>query len=510
MNNTLPAIIFFTFPGLGSFGVTWVKLNRLSYVGGSDLAPLPCCCLSIRMQAVIPILLTIVYLCGCSGPLISDDHSVAITQGGVKATPSATGGRGGSPQDGGWTTSGINRSGGMTVSGETIQAGSSNVPTREGGVTSGGRPETGGSIATSGCRANSVVGSIKLGWNLGNSLDSIGGDETKWGNPKVTPTLIQAVAKAGFGAVRIPVTWFEHIGPAPDYTIDSAWISRVEEIVKFVIDQGLYAILNVHHDGVETLTGPWILLQDKNGQVTAANNAKVLNQFKKIWAQIADRFKNFNDHLLFESMNEIKVGYGPPKPDYYTQINALNQAFVDTVRASRGTNQTRCLVVPGYNTNIEYTLAGFVAPKDASPGKIILSVHYYDPWNYAGLGKTKTWGAGSAGADNWGQEDWVRSNIQKLKSKYIDNGIPIIWGEYGAVHQAGFENYRRYYMEYVTKAAHDAGIAPFFWDNGSTSSGEEAFGMFSRQSNTILHPAILDAMLRAVNSSYSLANIAKP
>jgi endoglucanase len=351
---------------------------------------------------------------------------------------------------------------------------------------------------------------MKLGWNLGNSLDATGGDETKWGNPRVTPSLIQAVARAGFGAVRVPVTWYEHMGSAPNFTIESSWISRVEEVVKYVLDQGLYAILNIHHDGVETMSGPWLLLRDSSGQVTAANNAKVLGQFMKVWTQIANRFKGYNDHLIFESMNEIKVGYDPPKKDYYTQINALNQAFVETIRASAGNNPNRCLVVPGYNTNIEYTLAGFVAPNDTAAGKLILSAHYYDPWNYAGMGKTHVWGAGSSGADNWGQEEWVKTSVQKLKAKYIDKGIPVIWGEYGAVHQAGFETHRRYYMEYVTKVAHDAGIVPFFWDNGSTKSGEEAFGMFNRNGNSVIHPTILQAMMRAVTSSYSLANVAKP
>ena len=209
-------------------------------------------------------------------------------------------------------------------------------------------------------------------------------------------------------------------------------------------------------------------------------------------------------------MNEIKVGSDAPLPAYYDEINALNQAFVDTVRPTGGYNVNRCLVVPGYNTNIDYTVAGFVKPNDDAPGKLILSDHYYDPWSFAGEASTHTWGAGSPGVDNWGQEDHVRGQVQKLKTKFIDQGLPMIWGEYGAVKQAGYESYQRYYTEYVTKAVHDAGIVPFLWDNGSKGSGAEAFGLFDRANNGVQNPALLEAMLRAVTSTYTLADVQKP
>lgn len=357
---------------------------------------------------------------------------------------------------------------------------------------------------------------MKIGWNLGNSLDSIDPSksdtevEAAWGNPKVTPALIQAVADAGFGVVRIPVTWIGRFGPAPDYTIRPAFIQRVEEVVNYVLDRGLYAIINLHHDGAEGVSGQWISLVNASGQVDAAHDAKVIEQLEKMWTQIAKHFEPYGERLIFESMNEIKVGYGQPLQAYLDQVNALNRAFVSTVRATGGNNATRCLVVPGYNTNIEHTLAGFVAPQDTSPGRLILSVHYYDPWSYAGAATTHTWGAGAPGADNWGQEDWVRSVVGKLKTTYVDKGLPVIWGEYGAVHQAGYEQYNRYYVEYVTKAVHDAGMVPIYWDNGSTGSGEEAFGLFNRANNTVLHPPILEAMMRAVTSNYALDDVQKP
>jgi len=414
----------------------------------------------------------------------------------------------------GGNTSAGSSSGGVTGKGGTTAA--SGAGSSTGGRTSEGGNANAGAMSTSPCDAAATVARMKIGWNLGNSLDSVDASksdtevETAWGNPKVTPALMELIRTSGFGAIRIPVTWTNRFGAAPDYTIKPAFMQRVEEVVRYALDQNLYVIINVHHDGAEGVAGQWISLVDASKQVTTANTNAVLAQFKKIWVQIAERFKSHGDHLIFESMNEIKVGYGMPIQAYYDQVNGLNQAFVDTVRASAGYNAQRCLVVPGYNTNIEYTLAGFVKPTDTSAGKLILSDHYYDPWSFAGEGSTHTWGTGNPNIDDWAQEDWVRSQVAKLKSAFIDKGLPMIWGEYGAVNQTGYEKYRRYYMEYVTKAVHDAGIAPFVWDNGSTGSGMEAMGLINRNNNSVQYPELLQAILRAVNSNYTLADVAKP
>lgn len=379
-----------------------------------------------------------------------------------------------------------------------------------GGARTGGIIPIGGAVpaGTGGCMAAIAVAEMKIGWNLGNSLDAVGPNrsdsevETAWGNPKITPALIQAVSKAGFGAIRIPVTWIDRFGSAPEYTIRETFLSRVEEVVNDVLDQNLYAIINLHHDGGKGVNGQWIRLD--------ANPSALQSQFQKIWMQIADKFKGHSHRLIFESMNEIQGTSSTPTQANFDVINALNASFVETVRRSGGNNPSRCLLVPGYNTNIDHTVKGFIAPPDSSAGRLILSVHYYDPWNFAGAGSSHAWGTGNPGVDNWGQEEWVQKQMTKLKTTYIDNGIPVIMGEYGAVNQAGFESYRRYYMEYVTKAAFDVGIVPFYWDNGSTRSGDDAFGLFNRTSNTILYPTILEAMIRAVNSSYTLAAVAKP
>jgi len=355
-----------------------------------------------------------------------------------------------------------------------------------------------------------LLAKLKLGWNLGNSLDAHE-SETAWGNPAVTPELLQAMAKSGFSVVRIPVTWALHMGPAPDFVIDPAWLNRVAEVVDYVHAAGMYAIVNVHHDGADgSQKVEWLTLNDASGAISDANNQAVKTRFVSVWKQIAARFAGYGEELWFESMNEIHDGYGPPNPKYFTIINQLNQAFVDVVRASGGSNAERHLVVPGYNTNIDHTLTGFELPTDPKPGRLIVSVHYYDPYLFALEGKKNTWGKASPGNDGWGQEDFVVKQFDKVKERFSDKGVPVIIGEYGACSQQGFEDYRRYYMEYVTKAAVDRGIVPIYWDNGAEGSGGEKFGLFSRTSYAPLHPEVLEAMQRAAKSSYKLSDVALP
>jgi aryl-phospho-beta-D-glucosidase BglC (GH1 family) len=358
--------------------------------------------------------------------------------------------------------------------------------------------------------SRALFGKLKLGWNLGNALDVPEG-ETAWGNPTIAPELLQAVAKAGFRLVRIPVTWSKHTGPAPEYVIEPSFLERVSEVVGYAHAAGLYAVIDLHHDGADNFKGvEWITLNDEKGNTTPENNAFVKARFVAVWQQIAKHFAGHGEELLFESMNEIHDGYGAPDPRHFTFINELNREFVKLVRASGGNNRERHLVVPGYNTNIDHTLRGFELPADTTKERLALSVHYYDPYLFALQAKVNTWGAASPGRDDWGQEDFVVGQFDKLKQTYLDKGVAVLLGEYGATHQDGFEDYRRYYMEYVTKAAVDRGILPVYWDNGGQKSGGESFGLFDRSNNTVLRPVILEAMMRAATSSYELADIALP
>jgi endoglucanase len=349
-----------------------------------------------------------------------------------------------------------------------------------------------------------------LGWNLGNSLDVPEG-ETAWGNPAATPALMNGVAKAGFGLVRIPVTWTQHTGAAPDYVIDPRWLERVTEVVGYARGAGLYAVIDLHHDGADGFKGAqWLTLKDETGKTTEANNALVKVRFVAVWTQIAKHFSGYGEELLFESMNEIHDGYGAPDPHHIAFINELNQAFVKVVRGSGGNNAQRHLVVPGYNTNIDHTIAGFKLPADSTPNRLILSVHYYDPYLFALMGKTHTWGSASPGRDDWGQEDFVVKQFDRLKSTFIDQGVPVLVGEYGATHQADFEDYQRYYVEYVTRAAVERGMLPVYWDNGGQGSGGEKFAIIDRNSHRPIYPDLMNALKRAATTSYPLGQITKP
>jgi endoglucanase len=445
-----------------------------------------------------------------------------------QGVPAGTGGAGGSPV-GGAASGGASSGGSAAASGSGASGGAASGGAASGGAASGGGSSASGGNAAGGMSsggagggssggapadgfstASALVESLTLGWNLGNSLDAPEG-ETAWGNPNVTPELLLAVAAAGFDAVRIPVTWSLHTGAGPDYAIDGAFLARVDEVVGYAQAAGLVAIINLHHDGADEYAGvEWLRLTDESGNVTADNNAAVLARFEAVWTQLAAHFQGHDGGLLFESMNEIHEGYDAPDPAYYDIITDLNQTFVDIVRQSGGNNAQRCLVVPGYNTNIDYTVAGFEPPLDTTPGHLILSVHYYDPWSFAGEGSTQTWGAASPGTDDWGQEDYVVAQYDKLVTSFVSQGIPMIVGEYGAIQQDGSEDYRRYYMEYVTKVMIDRGVLPFYWDNGGAGTGMDNFGLISRSDGSSLHPDILAAMMRAATEDYELTDVALP
>lgn len=347
------------------------------------------------------------------------------------------------------------------------------------------------------------------GWNLGNSLDAYdenGGNETAWGNPEVTPELIHSVKEAGFETIRIPVSYMNHIGEAPDYTIDSDFLDRVQEVVDYAIGEDLYVVIDVHHDGNhDTDYGAWLMAD-------ADNQEEIEAKFEKVWEQLAARFKSYDDHLLFESMNEIgeNGNYGEPQYDStYENINSYNQIFVDTVRASGGNNAERFLIVPGYNTNIEYTAGdyGFAMPADTAKDKLIVSVHYYDPYDFTlneGNDAVYAWGeaAVSAGsAVDYHTEETVDASMQQLKERFTDNGIPVFVGEYGAIDKTSYnsenEEYRRYYYEYVSKAVHDIGGVSCCWDNGW--AGDHGFALFDRATGEVLHQDIIDGIMRSVS-----------
>ncbi len=327
-----------------------------------------------------------------------------------------------------------------------------------------------------------VMNRLGMGWNLGNQLDAHNdglAGETFWGNPKATQTAFNKLKEAGYKSVRIPVTWLGKIGGAPDYRIEEAWMTRVAEIVGYAENAGLNAIINIHHDGADSKY--W--LDIKSAARSASKNDEIIAEIKAVWTQIADKFKDKGDFLIFESFNEIHDGgwgWGANRNDggkQYQCLNEWNQAFVDAVRATGGGNASRYLAVPGYCTNIDLTVENFVMPEDAVAGRIIVAVHYYDPNEYTLTAKYSEWGHTAAASKKvpGSDEDSVKEAFEKMYDKFIKNGIPVYIGEMGCVNRATEREqaFQRYWFEYVVKAAKTFGMAPFVWDNGASGSGEE-------------------------------------
>jgi endoglucanase len=325
--------------------------------------------------------------------------------------------------------------------------------------------------------AAEVAADMGYGWNLGNTLDAHGGSaaglntEIFWGNPRASKDLITMIKKSGFNSVRIPITWYQHLGAAPDYKIDYYWMRRVREVVSYVLDADMYAIINIHHDGNSE---EW-LRPDVDGDGKAAMYAK----FEAIWKQISKEFKDEDEKLIFEGMNEFHTGYDFPTDEYLKTTDELNQLFVDTVRASGGVNEKRILIVPSYNTNPEAALK-MTLPKDTAANSLIVEVHSYDPWSFAGEGKG-TWGTDADKAE-------VDRRLDNLVEHFIDNGIPVIMGEYGVVVQADKKS-RLAHIEYTTAALIKRGIVPFYWDDGG------GFAITNRKSNRISDTAALEAIM---------------
>lgn len=345
------------------------------------------------------------------------------------------------------------------------------------------------------------------GWNLGNQLEANSGgtpSETTWGNPTITEKLIKQVKAQGFKSIRIPVSYLSKIGAGPNYTIDSKWLDRVQEVVDMCIDNGLYAIINVHGDGYYSVKGGWLLCGEP-----ASEQKTIKAKYKKVWEQIAKRFKNYDDHLVFESMNEEFDGtYNNPNPEYYNNINAYNQIFVDTVRKAGGKNNNRYLLVPGWNTDINYTAGdyGFKIPND-STGRLMISVHYYDPWKFCG-------GEEAPGIFRWGDsikgqairnrgEKHTDAKFDQLYDAFISKGYGVIIGEYGAIDKTYKDSrstaYRAYFAEYVNYAAHKRNIVTVYWDNGY--NGNNGFGLFDRKNCKVTQPEIIKGIINGAKAT---------
>lgn len=339
-----------------------------------------------------------------------------------------------------------------------------------------------------------LVEDMTFGWNLGNTLDVCQADrdgdgkinehveagekvdETLWGNPKATKELFTSLKKNGVNAVRIPVTWRDHMDS--NGNIDREWMDRVQQVVDYAYSQGMYVIINVHHDGGgDPKFGAWIIEESQKDYNT------FLKKYKNIWKQIAERFKNYSDYLIFESMNEVGFDtlYNKNKADAYNLINKINQDFVDIIRATGGNNAKRHLLIAGYYTDIERTCDSLYKMPDDKAGRCILSVHYYTPWDFCTCDRKHTWGTNS-------EVRQMETLIGKMKKNFVDKGIPVIIGEYEA---SGSDlSSCIFFIEKLNKLCSDYGIATFIWDSGS---------QVNRKTYKWRTPQYLEALKRATS-----------
>lgn len=339
-----------------------------------------------------------------------------------------------------------------------------------------------------------LVEDMTFGWNLGNTLDVCQADrdgdgkinehveagekvdETLWGNPKATKELFTSLKKNGVNAVRIPVTWRDHMDS--DGNIDREWMDRVQQVVDYAYSQGMYVIINVHHDGGgDPKFGAWIIEESQKDYNT------FLKKYNNVWKQIAERFKNYSDYLIFESMNEVGFDtlYNKNKADAYNLINKINQDFVDIIRATGGNNAKRHLLIAGYYTDIERTCDSLYKMPDDKAGRCILSVHYYTPWDFCTCDRKHTWGTNS-------EVRQMETLIGKMKKNFVDKGIPVIIGEYAA---SGSDlSSCIFFIEKLNKLCSDYGIATFIWDSGS---------QVNRKTYKWRTPQYLEALKRATS-----------
>lgn len=349
---------------------------------------------------------------------------------------------------------------------------------------------------------------MKIGFNVGNTYDAIfvdangncTGDETVWGNSAPDANLFRAIKAAGFNFVRMPISFSHQLVDPKGFEIKEEWFDKIAGSVDAAIEAGLYIMINIHHEG------HWL------HHVNDAHKDAIYKRFEAYWKQIALRFRDYDEHLLFAGMNEVQdderdVNNGStsgPIAENFKVHNSLNQMFVNIVRATGGRNYYRHLVVQSYITNIAYALTELKYPSDVVENRTFLEVHYYDPWEFCIKEKDYKleWGKpfADAGGDvpNWGLEDHMEETLQSLK-RFTDKNIPVMIGEWGAPSREsdGIEgealarhlDSRNYYYWYMVKTCLKYDLLSVNWDTGH---------MISRRTYELLEADVIDAMMTAV------------
>ena len=358
-----------------------------------------------------------------------------------------------------------------------------------------------------------ILEDMGLGWNLGNSLDATGGSgldtETSWSNPKTTQALIDKVKSLGFNTVRVPVSWGKHVS-GDNYTIDSAWLARVKEVVDYCYKNDMYVILNIHHDTKSSASASGAGYYPRSSAYSSSEKFVT-----SVWSQVAEYFKDYDYHLIFETLNEprlIGTGYEwwfskwniPSEvKDAIDCINKLNQKAVDTIRNTGSNNRGRLIMCPGYDASIDgATVSGFKLPTDISGNKnrIAVSVHAYSPYNFA-----MNVGSGSTSTYTSSIKNELQDLFSTLKSNFRDKGIPVVIGEFGSMDKNNTAERVKWATDY-TALAKKNNIPCVLWDNNafavyngnSIVLNSEYHGYINRKNNTVTSPAkdVIEALMK--------------
>lgn len=340
-----------------------------------------------------------------------------------------------------------------------------------------------------------LAAKMNLGWNIGNTMESPGG-ESGWGNPQITESYVKFLKQTGFNAVRLPCAWdWHHLSDRPKAKIDPAWLNRVKEVVQYCVNNDMYVLLNIHWDG------GWL---DHN--INKIKKDSVTAKQKAFWEQIATTMRDFDEHLMFAGANE------PPaeNAEQMEILNSYHQTFINAVRSTGGRNSYRVLVVQGPGTDIDKTNNLMnTLPTDQVPNRMMVEVHNYTPSQFTILEQDASWGKMFYywGAEHhstiqpdrnpsWGEESEHLRMFGLMRSKFIDKGIPVIMGEYGAYRRGNSNNVPLdltthnaavdHWNSYVTKQAIQFGLKPFFWDTG---------GALDRRNNKVLDQHTIDALI---------------
>ncbi len=355
--------------------------------------------------------------------------------------------------------------------------------------------------------AKEMVSEMGAGWNLGNTMDGHSGftpSETAWQPTVTTKKMIKSVHDLGINTVRIPVTWGTMIDEDNGYKINEKWISRVQDIVDYCKSLDMYVIINIHHDGAEQ--SGWL-------RVSAEDIDPVYEEFECVWRNIAERFKDYDEHLIFESMNEVTSGTNDASYVLYDNpiIMNMNQIFVNVVRSTGSNNTKRWLSVPGHYalpsavTNANY---GFVLPNDSVSNRLFVAAHIYAGPSgfYMGQNMTST-------VCNLADCSDMISKIKALATKWSNNGVPVIVGEFGCINKNN-PTERAFYTEIFNRSCKNAGmLVPCYWDQGwfdrTQTPADYSFSIIDRENCKPIDKEVTDGLIRGIELSGDVSTLVK-